>query len=187
MGFWTLARVVHDKDLMCNVRDETVMAFRNEILDVPYLTERCPVLNSIWLESLRLSAGLSSVRHITDDTVIGGKVLRRGDKVLISGRQLHLDEAVFGGDPFSFDPQRFLRNPKLEQHPSFRPFGGGATLCPGRILAKHAVFTFIALALQRFEIESATAQPFPRCEERNAGFGITMSNDDLLLRLKAKG
>lgn len=166
--------------------NETAPAFDNDQPNIKYLVEQCPLLKSIWLESLRLHSGITSVRHISEDTVIGGKVLRRGKKVMISGRQLHLDETVFGKDAQLFDPQRFFQNPNLEHHLSFRPFGGGATLCPGRILAKHVVFAFVALALHRFDIQLAMPQAFPRCDAKDAGFGITMSRDDLLLRLRTR-
>ena len=186
MGFWLLARIAYDAKLVAAVRDETAHAFQGDGLDMKYLTERCPLLKSIWLESLRLVSGISSVRHVTEDTVIGGKVVRQGSKVMVSGRQLHLDEAVWGRDAHEFNPQRFLQNPKLEHHPSFRPFGGGATLCPGRIFARHLNYAFVALVLHRFEIELAAPQHFPNCEAKDAGFGITMSKDDLLVKLSTR-
>ena len=186
MGFWLLARIAYDAGLRTAVRNETAHAFQGDKLDMKCLTERCPLLKSIWLESLRLVSGISSVRHVIENTIIGGTVVRQGSKVMISGRQLHLDEAVWGKDACDFNPQRFLQNPKLEHHPSFRPFGGGATLCPGRIFARHLNHAFIALVLHRFDVELAAPQPFPRCEAKDAGFGITMSKDDLLVKLSAR-
>ena len=147
----------------------------------------CPLLDSVWLETLRLTSGLSSIRNITEDTEIGGKVLRRGNRILISARQLHLNDAVFGEEPSRFEPTRFADSPKLQnQSAGYRPFGGGITLCPGRFMAKHTVFIFVALALRRFEIELAMPQPFPRNEEKDVSFGTSMSNDDLLLKLRER-
>lgn len=49
----------------------------------------------------------------------------------------------------------------------FRPFGGGATLCPGRFLAKREVLTCVALAVGRFDLALADPlAPFPRIEGR---------------------
>ena len=186
VGFWNLAHIVYDPNLMQRIREETAPAFSKEGINVQYLIDSCPLLHAVWLETLRLAAALSSIRHITQDTTIGGKVLRCGNKILVSARQLHIDEACFGDDILSFKPERFLENPSLEGRPSFRPFGGGSTLCPGRILARHTVSMFVALTLHRFDIELAYSQPFPRCEEKDASFGTMMSDDDLILRLKPR-
>ena len=186
MSFWVLAHIVHDKELMEDIRNETALCLKNEELDIKYMMERCPLQKSIWLECLRVRSGISSFRHVTGNTVLGRKLLRRGGKVMISSRQLHLDDAVFGKDAHFFDARRFLRDPELEQHPSFRPFGGDATLCLGRKLAKHTVFVFVALVLHHFDVELAMQQPFPKCEARDAGFGITMSREDLLLRTSVR-
>ena len=105
---------------------------------------------------------------------------------MVSARQLHFDKAAFGRDGFKFEPQRFYKDPGLQRSPSFRPFGGGVTLCPGRHLAKHTVLTFISLALHRFDITLASPQPFPQFEERKPIVGIMMGDDDLLLRLQVR-
>lgn len=184
--FWALAYIIQDPELLGLIRSETQPAFTGGKLNTQYVTESCLLLNSIWLETLRLAAVSSSVRYITDDTIIAGKTLKRGNKIMISARQLHFNEAVFGKDAFSFVPGRFANKKGLQRSPGFRPFGGGVTLCPGRHLAKHTVLTFIALALHRFDISLAMPQPFPRFEERKPIVGVMMGDDDLLLRLRQR-
>ena len=126
-----------------------------------------------------------SVRPIVVDTVIGGKTLRRGATLIAPARQLHLDERVFGETPHAFRPQRFLDHPALEHSPSFRTFGGGATRCLGRALAKQIVLSFVAIALNRFEIEVMEALP-PGQGQKAEGSGAVLGKDDLLLRLRAR-
>jgi hypothetical protein len=41
----------------------------------------------------------------------------------------------------------------LKRGSSFRPFGGGATLCAGRFLAQKEVLRFIGTALWRYDVE----------------------------------
>ena len=149
-----------------------------------YRLEHCAILDSVYNEVLRLTASSSSIRTVLSTTEIGGKQLRRGTKVLIPYRQLHFNEDVWGTDAKTFDPERFLKNKGLARDPSFRPFGGGTTYCPGRFLAKREVMTFIALLLHSFDIALAanpalpagkdeTKKPaFPRLEEKKPCLGI---------------
>lgn len=59
-----------------------------------------------------------------------------------------------GGDTAtSFDPERFLRHETRMRGQSFRPFGGGVTLCPGRFLARQEVLMFVATVMWRFDLK----------------------------------
>ena len=180
-----IAHIVCIPNLVEIIRHETEAAIVDGVLDHDSLCNSCPRLNGIWLEVLRLSAASSTMRFITEDTTIGGKVLRRGNKVMISARQLHFDHAVFGNDVSQFDSTRFLCKSSLQRSSSFRPFGGGATLCPGRFLAKEMIMMFIAIFLHRFDVELAMPQRFPKLEETKPTIGIVTGNDDLLLRLRS--
>lgn len=86
-------------------------------------------------------------------------MLPQGYRVLAPYRQLHYNEDVFGKNAGEFDPERFLVNKDLIHHPSFRPFGGGANYCPGRFIARQEVCVFIALVLDRFDIERLVERP----------------------------
>jgi hypothetical protein len=45
---------------------------------------------------------------------------------------------------------------------SYRPWGGGSTICPGRFFAKKAVFIFVAALLARYDVGLEKQQsPFP--------------------------
>ena len=180
-----LANMLFEPGLFQIVRDETKACFVDGKPDMKRLEANCPRLNGIWDETIRLSAYSSSVRYITDDTLIGGKLLRKGNRVMIPNRQLHFNERVFGDRVQDFVSTRFVNNPDLTRNMSWRPFGGGTTMCPGRFIAKEAVTAFVAMIVQRFDIKLAGQQEFPRLEDGNPVLGIMSSKggDDLLIRL----
>src|SRR6476659_9574257 len=66
-------------------------------------------------------------RTVTADTVLGGKELSAGEKVLLLYPSANRDETVFA-DPFRFD---------VERHPNEHvAFGFGAHFCLGQALAR---------------------------------------------------
>ena len=164
--FWVLAQLVHDPALLATIRAESAPGVINNVPNVGYLTEQCPRLESIFYEVLRMQTSSSLMRFVTAPTVIGGKFLRPGNHVMAPYRQLHYNTAVWGRDAATFNPDRFFNDKSLSRNPSFRPFGGGVNLCPGRYLAWKVVSTFIALTLSRFEIElvGGKNQPIPRAD-----------------------
>ncbi|TGJ84268.1 hypothetical protein E0Z10_g4481 [Xylaria hypoxylon] len=152
VAFWALAYLSYDPSLLETIRTETKAASRNGQLDESYLAEKCPLLESLISEVLRLTVATALVRDIVAPTHIGGKTLQPGHKVLISYRQLHTDHSAWGMDPLALGPTRFADNPKLYSSKSYRPFGGGHTLCPGRFLAKRSLGYAIVAILTRFDI-----------------------------------
>lgn len=187
--FWMLAQISHRSALISSLREETKGAFINDtgIPHIPSLV-RCPQLNAVWLETLRLAAFSASVRYINQDTEINGFILRKDSRIIIPYRQLHFNEEVFGDAIEEFLPDRFLKNPKLEKSSTWRPFGGGETMCPGRYIAKHAVMIFVAIVLHRFDIELAYPQPFPRTDDCKPVVGMVsaMKGDEVMVRLRSR-
>lgn len=181
--FWILAYALHDPNLLNNLRKETSPAIHEKGVHLDYLLDNCPYLEAVYNEVLRLTASSSTVRSVTHATDLHDIILSPGNIVLIPSRQLHFDENAFGSDASQFRPERFLEDKYLSRNPSFRPFGGGTTYCPGRFLARREVITFIALFLHRFEVSltkfdktskigSAERIPFPKIEEMKPCLGI---------------
>jgi hypothetical protein len=50
------------------------------------------------------------------------------------------------------DPDRFVRDSKLYSSRSYRPFGGGHSLCPGRFFAKRTIAYVLAAMVTKFDI-----------------------------------
>ena len=204
MAFWILSYLAFEPHLVSQVRAEVASVFTADgQVDADYVVRRCPQLNAIWLETLRLTSASTALRTLTDDTWLGGKHLARGNLLLMSARQLHFDTAAFGANIDAFRPARFVEDPRLHRSPGFRPFGeccqtkrlalrltqrrgGGTTLCPGRYLAKHMVLIFVAEVLHRYEVRLAVPQTMPRYQEDQPTIGILNSDEDLLIELKRR-
>lgn len=148
---------------------------------------------ALYYEVLRLATSSVSVRDVKAQARIGGKLLRAGNRVLLPYRQMLFDGNVFGEDAETFNPDRFLSDRKLNNSLSFRPFGGGATYCPGRFLAKAEVLTFVALVICRFDLELADnggkEVNIPRMEIRRPCLGIMgpEKEGDVVLKVRPLG
>ncbi|KAJ2999271.1 hypothetical protein NUW58_g45 [Xylaria curta] len=178
ISFWVLAYLLYDNDLFMSIKCETEAAWHSGKLDIKHLCANCPNLEAVFYEALRLNGGAMVSRVVLEQTTIGGKILKAGDSILIPSRQLHTNERVWGEDVREFNAKRFLKNKALARHSSFRPFGGGLTYCPGRVLAKEEVYGFIAILMHRFDMRLALAEdgskpPFPVLNDSVPALGIT--------------
>lgn len=59
------------------------MAINDSSVDETHLMEHCPRLASLMDETLRLTVTSSLARTITEPTVIGKKVLKPGNKIMV--------------------------------------------------------------------------------------------------------
>jgi cytochrome P450 len=173
--FWIIAYLLQDPELQESVRRETSEGISGDQINVPFLVGDCPLLNAVFDEVLRITNASNSIRYIAKDTTIGGLKLRKGANVLMPSRQLSFDESAFGADPHSFNPERFLKDKYLRRSPSFRPFGGGTTYCPGRYITRQETVVFVALILNRFEIrlpDGVGSHEIPALDELRPSLGI---------------
>jgi hypothetical protein len=177
--FWMISFLLQDQNLIREVSKELQATFRADgSLDVAALQSQTPYLTALWHETLRVCNSSASARFVTADTVIGEYTLRAGRRLLIPYRQLHLNKAIFGENAADFDITRFLNDSKLAQNPSYRPFGGGATYCPGRFLAKQEIFMALAFLLHRNDIRLAplaTSSDYPVSFDELCGQGKNRS------------
>ena len=157
-SFWAILHVFARPDLLAAMLEELKAT---PDLDPQVLATSCPLLLSVYRETLRLGSDNSSNRLVTSDTLLADQYfLAKGSVVQISGAAMHMNSEIWGEDVATFDPYRFTPN-KLKVksvHPSaFRAFGGGTTICPGRHFAMREILYFVALVLTTFDVESLTA------------------------------
>lgn len=180
--FWTLSHVLFDAKLRDSILTEIAPAFAKDDLDFEHIYERSPVLRATWNEVLRTASYSSSVRLVMEDTIIGEKTLRKGNRIMMPYRQMHFDESVFGTDAHEFNIERFLKNPALKRN--IMAFGGGATQCPGRHFSAQAAMVLVAEMLHRFEMRLQDQnQPFPLIDETRPVLGMIDIKKDTDLRV----
>lgn len=158
-SFWLIVRIFANPELLRTLQVEIEKCKKDSTdLDPGLLANSCPVLLSVYRETLRLSSDNSSNRLVVSDTLLADTYFLAKDSVVqISGAAMHVDKRNWGDSVESFDPYRFMpeRLKEMHVHPAtFRAFGGGATICPGRHFATREILYFVALVLQLFELEA---------------------------------
>jgi cytochrome P450 len=83
LTFWLVAHLVHDQVLLEQIREEVSPAIQGDQVDETRLLEQCPKLESLIDETLRLTVTSSLARVIMEPTVVGGKMLQPGNKIMV--------------------------------------------------------------------------------------------------------
>jgi len=126
----------------------------DELLKMEYL-------DCVWKEVFRLAPIASGVsREVTEDTVVEGCKLDKGDTVTVVSAVLHFDPRNWKIDPTRFEPDRFSSDPSVgldcNHNPyAFIPFGGGHRGCLGQELAKVESKALMALFMMNLTFHDA--------------------------------
>ncbi|KAH7071345.1 cytochrome P450 [Paraphoma chrysanthemicola] len=170
--FWVLNNISSRPDLLSEIRNEIQgNAFHApDTISAADLRDKCPLLNSVWRETMRLIAPMTSARIVLEDTILADTyLLRKGSVVQIAGGVLHSDTEIWGPDASSFNARRFYHHANGTKtnasgnivdekasvvHPAaWRAFGGGVSLCPGRHFAQLEVVSLVAVYVMGFELQ----------------------------------
>jgi hypothetical protein len=103
-------------------------------------------------------------------------------------RELHYDTDIWGSNPERLDPDRFVKNTKLSKILSYRPWGGGHTLCPGRFFARRSANAFVAILLTKYNV-AVESSAFPKGDGARPSPGVVTvgRGQDVKLRLTPRG
>ncbi|ESZ95986.1 putative oxidoreductase, FAD-binding [Sclerotinia borealis F-4128] len=202
VSFWMLAYLIHDPSLLMTISEEiSPMTNSNPTMSpnelvASFNSTATPQLLALYHEVIRIVTSSVSVRNVAKSVFVGGKQLQPGGRIIVPYRQLLLNDDVFGRDASEFNHERFLhRDGILSNNPSYRPFGGGSTYCPGRFLAKAEILTCVALAIGRFDMQlvsgnyeckkGAEESNFPRLELQKPCLGIMnpKEGDDVVVNI----
>ena len=168
--FYMLCHVFKDPQLLSEIRQEiehTAIVWGREghgkpVLNVADVRDSCPLLRSTLQETLRRYSEGASARLVCEDTTIDGYLLKKGSMLQMPNSVVHRDPSVWGDA--SFDARRFLKQGHKPSSlsttaaGSYRPFGGGSTLCPGRHFATSEILGLAATFIWRFDMEPAHSQ-----------------------------
>jgi cytochrome P450 len=75
---------VHNPGLLESIRAEVLPAATGTQVDERYISEKCPKLDSLINEVLRLYATSGLIREVITPTVVGSKTLETNSMVLVS-------------------------------------------------------------------------------------------------------
>ncbi|KAI9669877.1 MAG: hypothetical protein M1831_006912 [Alyxoria varia] len=174
--FYLLVHVFMNPSLLADVRKElNDNALRESedsedkvVIDMSNVRSKCALLNSTLQETLRVYSEGASARFVTQDTEIDGRLLlKKGNVLQIPNAVLHRDHNTWGD--VSFEPRRFMKDSdnlgknisstsderKIKSSTSatsYRPFGGGSTVCPGRHFASMEIIGTAAIMIWRFDL-----------------------------------
>lgn len=206
---WALIHLLQRKELYAAARDEArqaqVVNGPEEIVDIDYQKlVAMPLLQAIFVETLRLHVIFPLLREATEDVEFEGYRIPKGSYVQGAGGIEHFEEATWAKDghgPLEFWPERHLVDAEngevvfsmAGKTAKFFPFGGGPGMCPGRHFAKQEILLTIAALLTTFEIEFVEwTNPDGSRSDREPGndetYAGTMPPDrDARIRLKRLG
>jgi cytochrome P450 len=207
--FWVLNYILSRPNLVKDMRAEIEQsAFsvdhstKTGSISFEALRTDCPLLNSVFRETLRLIAPMTSARFVTKDTVVADMYkLRANSVVQIAGGVIHDDEQVWGSDSREFNPQRFISTPNGTKtnidaenrtvHPAaFRGFGGGTVYCPGRHFAQIEILSLVAVLLMGWDFGSPQGNDRidwdPPKDEKRIPIGVMKPLKDVVVSMKRR-
>ncbi|KAF4636512.1 hypothetical protein G7Y89_g1584 [Cudoniella acicularis] len=162
-AFWTIFHIFSDPLVLTEVRRQVGLITTYQVLtegggpaykiNLSRLND-APIIFSALQEALRLRATGTGPRMVLADTFIGPHqyLLKKGSVVMIVNKALHSDKGAWGEKADTYHPDRFYGKFPAQ---SFRGFGGGVNLCPGRGFAMVEVAALVAMLAMRFDLVPA--------------------------------
>lgn len=210
---WMLMHILDpdgDQTLMGRVMGELEKARRESgRVDIPTLVAS-PLLQSILHEILRLYVDVLVTRDLKEDLILpldGGKrqlLLKKSGIVMAPSWLGHRDEGLWTSPPCNvFYAERFMAvDPETgkdvfttaETNGKFFPWGGGKSICPGRVFAKQEVLASLATVLLTFDLEvlgfldaqGKAKKSFPGIKQAYSGTGIVAMDGDIKIRMRRR-
>ena len=196
--FYTLVHIYSDQGLTSDIRDELEtsgfvgtpedISQNSDLLAMP---EICPLLYSTWQEVLRVHALGAGSRYILEDVTLEDTfLLRKGMVVQMPTAVMHSDVAAWGEDVNEFQPRRFLKQNSTskggfkQKLTAYRPFGGGASMCPGRHFVTLETMALAACMLSRFDLIPVNGHwNVPRQKQESLATNVFPPEKDIRVRI----
>jgi len=174
---WILIATLQSPSLFETVRAEVDSLPRSASNSTrPNLTRppHVPMLDSAVQETLRLFTSTLSARVATEDFTLATSDpplrvrMKRGDRVIVPTRVLHLDPTIWGADVKAWRGDRFLGDVGRRRKSQMAPYGGGSSICSGRHFAAVELSAVAIIFFSAFDFDiqhstmvDRTGQPVP--------------------------
>jgi hypothetical protein len=208
--FWLILHILRTPGLADRVREETkpfVQITPSGSADQPpqlkimekEIASDCQLFRACFFEVLRLCNQPWSVRRATQDITISSSRskknlnaktydLRKGEFVTMP-HELHMLDPAYWNEPMKFQPERFLvprDDGKLYfEQGTMRPWGGGWSMCKGRIFAERECMGLVASILHMWDIEPATEEGF-FIPGQTKGSAVSIPTRDVRVRIRRR-
>ena len=200
-AFYMLVHVYSDQALLQDIRIELEATCVSEVaptkrsLSIITIREQCHLLHSTFQELLRVHAQGAGARFVREDTMLDDKyLLKKGMVVQMPMAVMHSDPSVWGPDVTDFQPRRFLKQNDAgkgskQSSTAYRPFGGGASLCPGRHFVTLEILALTAYMVLRFDMVPSNGQwSIPAQRQESLATNVFPPEKDIRVRIsKRKG
>jgi hypothetical protein len=158
-AIWFILHVLSDASVLGSVRDETLANITSKDsngslnVDLSKIKALCPTVMAVFQESMRFHSTVMSAKIVKHDLVLADTyLLKAGSTLVIPGPVVHSDANVWGATVNSFDHHRFMNTKKQPSTSSFRPFGSGSSMCPGRHFSTNAILGLTAMIVLQFDV-----------------------------------
>ncbi|XP_074648000.1 cytochrome P450 3A8-like [Tubulanus polymorphus] len=144
-------------------------------------------LDMVFNEILRLHPIAPSVitRRCLKDTLITGKLVKKGMVVAADVLTIHNDPNIWGPDPDKFDPERFDPELHSKRHPmSFLSFGVGPRNCIGMRFALLEGKLALATLINKYTVVKCADTPVPLRKTEGVTIAPTGGTIPVKLRLR---
>ncbi|KAK3315645.1 cytochrome P450 [Apodospora peruviana] len=208
MTSWIIIEILRRPEVYQRIVAEIARVITKDVsmgvttVDIPAL-KKLPLLNSVYLECLRLRSSVFVVRKLRNSIDVDGYTLKADNLILAPSYLAHKDPNVWATPqhpPEELWPERFMQpstssskqtasNSTLNAGKYF-PYGGGSAMCPGRNYAKQEILSAVALFFASFDIEvlhfvDRHGKPSNRGPEVGIeARGVARVDRDLLVRLR---
>ncbi|KAF9920251.1 hypothetical protein FBU30_009964 [Linnemannia zychae] len=124
-----------------------------------FVTKRAVHLDSFLREIFRYRTGnLASTHMARSDVMLStGHIIRKGEKVSINCRSIHLNDNLQGDEANEFRPWRFVgkNSGATKATKEYLAFGLGRYTCPGRFLAIHDLKILCMIIVSKYSLITA--------------------------------
>jgi hypothetical protein len=198
--FWCLFYILQDTKAVEVIKQELniylpFFSLDNDAVDIiieewtPEQLSSCVYLDSAVNEMLRLAGAPLMTRKCQRETQIvleDGRILnvKPNETVAYFAPITHLDANLFP-EPNKFIFDRFI-NKNADTIPGFIPFGGGKSMCPGRLFAKNEIKICLAMLLRYMEYKFVDTDTIPTQKPHRVGFGVAPPSQHIPIMYRYK-